>query len=426
MSCLKTGISRTAAILSVCGLLAAGGYGAVKIDEKAIVPNKAVSTENTSVIQQENDKAVKDALNDILKGSVTVVPEKVRSEDRENTEVTTASSAQKTTSEQVTSVSVQISGLVSVTSPETSAVTSLAQEKETVPPVNVITIVKNQNTVKSDTSVESVKTTKTTKKTTESVETSSTTTKKTVTTTESTTTIKPTTTTKKATTTAKPTTTTKKATTTAKPTTTTKKATTTAKPTTTTKKTTTTAKPTVTTTKPVTTTAKPKPVNNGNTPESRLNAAVLNINECLSGNEHKIVKKYLDKIINDDMTNYEKAVAVYDYIINNTYYAYGGWSKPVQAVLEEGYGTCTEYAYVLSAMMNYMGFDAKTVDGLTAMAAGGFGYHMWVEVTINGQVYVMDAQVDDNMSWGGNISHARFVKTYSEVRNQYIKYKYSK
>ena len=383
MSCLKTGISRTAAILSVCGLLAAGGYGAVKIDEKAIVPNKAVSTENTSVIQQENDKAVKDALNDILKGSVTVVPEKVRSEDRENTEVTTASSAQKTTSEQVTSVSVQISGLVSVTSPETSAVTSLAQEKETVPPVNVITIVKNQNTVKSDTSVESVKTTKTTKKTTESVETSSTTTKKTVTTTESTTTIKPTTTTKK---------------------------------------TTTTAKPTVTTTKPVTTTAKPKPVNNGNTPESRLNAAVLNINECLSGNEHKIVKKYLDKIINDDMTNYEKAVAVYDYIINNTYYAYGGWSKPVQAVLEEGYGTCTEYAYVLSAMMNYMGFDAKTVDGLTAMAAGGYGYHMWVEVTINGQVYVMDAQVDDNMSWGGNISHARFVKTYSEVRNQYIKY----
>ena len=396
MSCLKTGISRTAAILSVCGLLAAGGYGAVKIDEKAIVPNKAVSTETTSVIQQENDKAVKDALNDILKGSVTVVPEKVRSEDRENTEVTTASSAQKTTSEQVTSVSAQISGLVSVTSPETSAVTSSTQEKETVPPVNVITIVKNQNTVKSDTSAESVKTTKTTKKTTESVETSSTTTKKTVTTTESTTTIKPTTTTKKATTTAKPTTTTKK--------------------------TTTTAKPTVTTTKPVTTTAKPKPVNNGNTPESRLNAAVLNINECLSGNEHKIVKKYLDKIINDDMTNYEKAVAVYDYIINNTYYAYGGWSKPVQAVLEEGYGTCTEYAYVLSAMMNYMGFDAKTVDGLTAMAAGGYGYHMWVEVTINGQVYVMDAQVDDNMSWGGNISHARFVKTYSEVRNQYIKY----
>ena len=35
-------------------------------------------------------------------------------------------------------------------------------------------------------------------------------------------------------------------------------------------------------------------------------------------------------------------------------------------------------------MLGYIGFDAKTVDGKTAMAAGGYGYHMWVEVTING------------------------------------------
>ena len=55
------------------------------------------------------------------------------------------------------------------------------------------------------------------------------------------------------------------------------------------------------------------------------------------------------------------------------------------------------------------------------MAAGGYGYHMWVEVTINGQVYVMDPQVDDNMSWGAYISHDRFCKTYSEVKNKYKK-----
>ena len=90
-------------------------------------------------------------------------------------------------------------------------------------------------------------------------------------------------------------------------------------------------------------------------------------------------------------------------------------------VLEDGYGTCTEYSYVYAAMLNYIGFDAKTVDGKTAMAAGGYGYHMWVEVTINGQVYVMDPQVDDNMSWGAYISHDRFCKTYSEVKNKYIK-----
>lgn len=45
----------------------------------------------------------------------------------------------------------------------------------------------------------------------------------------------------------------------------------------------------------------------------------------LSAKEEKILLKYLDKIISDDMTNYEKAVACYDYIIKNTVYDYGGW-----------------------------------------------------------------------------------------------------
>ena len=189
---------------------------------------------------------------------------------------------------------------------------------------------------------------------------------------------------------------------------------------TTTKKKTTTAKVT-TTKKPVTTTTTAPVVDNGKTPAQRLNSAVLDPKATLSAKEEKILLKYLHKIISDDMTNYEKAVACYDYIIKNTVYDYGGWANPVKAVLEDGYGTCTEYSYVYAAMLNYIGFDAKTVDGKTAMAAGGYGYHMWVEVTINGQVYVMDPQVDDNMSWGAYISHDRFCKTYSEVKNKYIK-----
>lgn len=189
---------------------------------------------------------------------------------------------------------------------------------------------------------------------------------------------------------------------------------------TTTKKKTTTTKVT-TTKKPVTTTTTAPVVDNGKTPAQRLNSAVLDPKATLSAKEEKILLKYLNKIISDDMTNYEKAVACYDYIIKNTVYDYGGWANPVKAVLEDGYGTCTEYSYVYAAMLGYIGFDAKTVDGKTAMAAGGYGYHMWVEVTINGQVYVMDPQVDDNMSWGAYISHDRFCKTYSEVKNKYIK-----
>ena len=364
MSCLKTGISKTVAVLSACGVFAVGGYGFFKIDGKVIAANENISKEITSVVQHES----------VVTSCIT--------ENNSVTLGTTVSIAEKAESKAVSSIASKQEVMASQTvkSEKVSSASKVSTEKTTTTKKSSAT--KNSEDSGAVTTKKAVTTAKTTSATAKS------------TTANTTTTIK--------------TTTTQNAATTCQTTTTTQKATTTIATTTT----------AAATTQPVVTT----PVDNGNTPESRLNAATLNVNECLSGNEHTIVKNYLSMIVNDSMTNYEKAVAVYDYLINNTYYAYGGWSKPVQAVLVEGYGTCTEYSYVLAAMMNYLGFEAKTVDGLTAMAAGGYGYHMWVEVTINGQVYVMDAQVDDNLSWGGNISHARFVKTYDEVANKYIKY----
>lgn len=158
----------------------------------------------------------------------------------------------------------------------------------------------------------------------------------------------------------------------------------------------------------------------GNKVKDRLNSAELKPKEFLKGKDDKILKKHLNKIIDDDMSNFQKAKACYDYIINNTYYSYGGWGNAVESVLENGYGTCTEYSYVYMAMMKYLGFDARTVDGSTAMAGGGYGCHMWVEVKLNGKTYVFDPQVEDDMS-NGKINYYRFCKTYSEVSGSYIK-----
>ena len=158
----------------------------------------------------------------------------------------------------------------------------------------------------------------------------------------------------------------------------------------------------------------------GNKVENRLNSAELKPKEFLKGKDEKILKKHLNKIIDDDMSNYKKAKVCYDYLIDNTHYAYGGWGNAIESVLENGYGTCTEYSYVYMAMMKYLGFNAKTVDGSTAMAAGGYGYHMWTEVKLNGNTYVFDPQVEDDMT-NGKINYYRFCKTYSEVPGAYIK-----
>lgn len=394
MGYLKSGISRCVAVLSACGVVTVSAVTFATLDKNVIQPCAVMPPENAKVISAVSDKETSEQIGDITtvlttsavketaKNSQTEAVKAVKTAKSETTKATKSASETALRSESVTtSVMSQKPASVTAVQSVTSADTKLSIS------VSLVTK-KTQQASKSETKVSAV--TSAPVSTTDSDTVASKATKKT-------TTVK---------------------TTTAK--TTTAPVTTTTPAVTTTKKKTTTAKVT-TTKKPVTTTTTAPVVDNGKTPAQRLNSAVLDPKATLSAKEEKILLKYLHKIISDDMTNYEKAVACYDYIIKNTVYDYGGWANPVKAVLEDGYGTCTEYSYVYAAMLNYIGFDAKTVDGKTAMAAGGYGYHMWVEVTINGQVYVMDPQVDDNMSWGAYISHDRFCKTYSEVKNKYIK-----
>ena len=395
MGYLKSGISRCVAVLSACGVVTVSAVTFATLDKNVIQPCAVMPPENAKVISAVSDKETSEQIGDITtvlttsavketaKNSQTEAVKAVKTAKSETTKATKSASETALRSESVTtSVISQKPASVTAVQSVTSADTKLSIS------VSLVTK-KTQQASKSETKVSAV--TSAPVSTTDSDTVASKATKKT---------------------------TTVKTTTAAK--TTTAPVTTTTPAVTTTKKKTTTAKVT-TTKKPVTTTTTAPVVDNGKTPAQRLNSAVLDPKATLSAKEEKILLKYLNKIISDDMTNYEKAVACYDYIIKNTVYDYGGWANPVKAVLEDGYGTCTEYSYVYAAMLNYIGFDAKTVDGKTAMAAGGYGYHMWVEVTINGQVYVMDPQVDDNMSWGAYISHDRFCKTYSEVKGKYIK-----
>lgn len=391
MGYLKSGISRCVAVLSACGVVAVSAVTFATLDKNVIQPCAVMPPENAKVISVVSDKETSEQIGDnttvlttsaVKETAKNSQTEAVKAVKTAKSETTKSASETALRSESVTtSVISQKPASVTAVQSVTSADTKLSIS------VSLVTK-KTQQASKSETKVSAV--TSAPVSTTDSDTVASKATKKT-------TTVK---------------------TTTAK--TTTAPVTTTTPAVTTTKKKTTTAKVT-TTKKPVTTTTTAPVVDNGKTPAQRLNSAVLDPKATLSAKEEKILLKYLHKIISDDMTNYEKAVACYDYIIKNTVYDYGGWANPVKAVLEDGYGTCTEYSYVYAAMLNYIGFDAKTVDGKTAMAAGGYGYHMWVEVTINGQVYVMDPQVDDNMSWGAYISHDRFCKTYSEVKNKYIK-----
>ena len=405
MGYLKSGISRCVAVLSACGVVTVSAVTFAALDKNVIQPCAVMPPENAKVVAAVSDKETSEQVEDIT----TVLTTSAVKETAKNSQTEAVKAVKTAKSEKTAKATLKKSDSVttSVTSQKPASVTAVQSvtSADTKLSISVSLVTKDkQQASKSETKASAV--TSVPVSTSDSYTVTSKATKKTTT---AKTTAAETTTTAKTT---KATTKTTKATTVP--------ATTTTPAVTTTKKKTTTTKVT-TTKKPVTTTTTAPVIDNGKTPAERLNSAVLSPKATLGAKEEKILLKYLDKIVSDDMTNYEKAVACYDYLIKNTVYDYGGWANPVKAVLEDGYGTCTEYSYVYAAMLNYMGFDAKTVDGKTAMAAGGYGYHMWVEVTINGQVYVMDPQVDDNMSWGAYISHDRFCKTYSEVKNKYIK-----
>lgn len=410
MGYLKSGISRCVAVLSACGVITVSAVGFAALDKNVIEPCGVMPPENAKVVSSVPNEEIPEQTDDITTTVLTksAVKETAKNSQTEAVKAVKTVKATKTTSETASTTKKKKTVTSTLTSQKPASVTAVQSvtSPDTKLSISVSIVTKEtQAQSKSETETSSAATSAPVS-TSESDTVTSKAPKKTKATSAKTTTTAKTT---------KATTKTTKVTTT--PATTTTPASTTTKKKTTTTAVTTQKKPAVTTT----TTTAVLPDTNGKTPSERLNSAVLAPKATLGDKEEKILLKYLNKIITDDMTNYEKAVACYDYLIKNTVYDYGGWAKPVQAVLEEGYGTCTEYSYVYAAMLNYIGFDAKTVDGKTAMAAGGYGYHMWVEVTINGQVYVMDPQVDDNISWGAYISHERFCKTYSEVKDKYIK-----
>lgn len=126
-----------------------------------------------------------------------------------------------------------------------------------------------------------------------------------------------------------------------------------------------------------------------------------------------------------DMTTYQKVLALYDYIIDTTDYYSPGMANycSVYYVLEQHIGNCNDYNYVMMAFLRYLGIDSALVVGQTHTASGGYTGHAWVEAYINGETYIFDPQIDDNIGQrSGTRSHQRFCKTYAELPDKYYPY----
>ena len=155
------------------------------------------------------------------------------------------------------------------------------------------------------------------------------------------------------------------------------------------------------------------------------------------------IKDTLKSILSEDMSDYEIALAVYDWICSTVVYDYAsvkeleyyegspyytnsstysekyneayGWEcYYIEGIFSENhYAVCNGIAALMSVMLNTMGIEAHKVTGLAGKSADKMGAHAWVEICIAGNWYYSDP------TWG-NIYSSNIPYDYEFIGYQYF------
>ncbi|MBQ9791570.1 MAG: InlB B-repeat-containing protein, partial [Clostridia bacterium] len=142
-------------------------------------------------------------------------------------------------------------------------------------------------------------------------------------------------------------------------------------------------------------------------------------------------KEVLNSIIYEEMTDYEKALAIFDWISLNTVYNYtspytyqslgfNGYSDIPSYYLEgvfiNGYSVCDGFSKAFSLLCNMEGIEAIRIVG-EAGSVGDMGGHAWNKVIIDGECYVVDITWTEiiRSSTTENLTHEYFM-----VSDEYI------
>lgn len=124
------------------------------------------------------------------------------------------------------------------------------------------------------------------------------------------------------------------------------------------------------------------------------------------------------KVIKPGMSDFDKELALHDYIVNNSIYDSANMNNNVPedhnayGVLVKGLGVCESYAKAMSLLLNKAGIECIVVTG----NAGG--PHAWNKVKLDGEWYNLDATWNDPVMQGNTqvLKH-----TYFNVSDNMIK-----
>lgn len=123
-----------------------------------------------------------------------------------------------------------------------------------------------------------------------------------------------------------------------------------------------------------------------------------------------ITSRIVNKCTNSSMTQFEKAVALYDWLIDNT--NYGNGTDPY-TTLRTGVGSCGGYTNAYIALLNKVGIKAGQVDGTIFTLK-----HQWAKIKLGGKWYHVDVRKADHMK-GDEGRYRRFCMSDEQARTEY-------
>lgn len=131
---------------------------------------------------------------------------------------------------------------------------------------------------------------------------------------------------------------------------------------------------------------------------------------------HNKVKEIIGQVIKPGMSEYEKEVALYSYVIEHIAYDYEGFEDLIHrdsylyAGLIKNKTWCVGYASIMKLLLNTVGIECHVIEGGMLNADAG---HAWNIVKINGKYYHLDAT-------RRSMNYLNFTKDHAYLQYGYL------
>ncbi|MFD0711946.1 transglutaminase domain-containing protein [Paenibacillus sp. GCM10027626] len=134
-------------------------------------------------------------------------------------------------------------------------------------------------------------------------------------------------------------------------------------------------------------------------------------------------QEIISRLIKPGMSDYEKELAIHDYLVLNIAYDYDNYSNntvpeasyEIYGALLKGIAVCQGYANAAKLLLNMAGIEAHVVTGL---AKGEL--HAWNKVKLDGEYYNLDVTWDDPApDVAGRIDYGYFNVSDSQLRKDH-------